>query len=77
MLKSVLRNSIDDMRDAARQGAQIVREMLGQSNDPDLRLYEKLTTSDFVEIGRLYGEDELRRYIRLMETRRLKEKRHA
>lgn len=64
------KNAILVAKEAAKQGAAQMREMLGKTNDPDLMIYNKLKDEDFQQILQDKGPDELQRYIATMEAKR-------
>ena len=57
---------------AARRTADTLRQSLGLTADPDVRLYGRLQPDDFEEMRRRYGDDGTWEYIQEMERRRLK-----
>ena len=56
---------------AARRTADTLRQSLGLTTDPDVRLYNRLQPDDFAEMRRRYGDQDLWGYIQTMEQRRL------
>lgn len=46
---------------------------LGIPSDPQVARYESLQPGDFQTIQRVYGADNLARYVETMESRRLKQ----
>jgi len=47
-------------------------KVMGESTDPDVRLYNTLSKDDFVFISNKYGVDDTADYIETMEKLRLK-----
>ena len=57
---------------AAAQAMKRQDKMVGAPSDPDLARYEQLGPNDFATIAKVYGPDNLIRYIKTMEARRMK-----
>ena len=64
--------AVDSIRRATRSALSRANTRSGTSTASSLKIYERLTDSQFDNIARIYGEDALLRYIRSMEAERLK-----
>ena len=53
------------------QAARNVAERAGQDSDQDLLIYNKLTPFHFKKLQNKYGFEDTRRYIVMMESKRL------
>jgi hypothetical protein len=71
-MKSLLREAIDAAKEAATGATGTARELLGRSADPDVILYEGLSQADFERMAAEEGPVEVQRYIRVMESKRLR-----
>lgn len=56
---------------AAGEAMRRQDKVFNVQKDPALRRYETLTPFDFDTISRVYGRDNLVRYVRTMENRRM------
>lgn len=72
MNKSMLSEAVAQAKLAAREAARQARTVLGQSNDPDLMVYNRMTPEKFERIRQEQGEAGLLDYIDAMERKRLK-----
>lgn len=72
-MDNVIRQMANEARVAAQGAVSDMRDMLGQSRNPDLRLYNRLKGPDFEQIRAEQGDDGLMNYVHQMETARLKE----
>ncbi len=59
------------LRAAASQGFDQLTS-LGKTQDDDLELYSTLKQEDFSKLVQKYGNDDVIKYIKTMEARRLK-----
>ena len=66
------KNLFGTLDDAASQAMKRQDKMLGAPTDPDLARYEQLGPNDFATIAKVYGPENMIRYIRTMESRRMK-----
>jgi len=60
------------LRAAASQGFDQLTSLNKKNVDEDLELYGTLTEKDFSNLVRQYGNDDVMKYIKTMEARRLK-----
>jgi len=60
------------LRAAASQGFDQLTSLGKTSQDEDLELYSTLKEEDFSKLVKQYGNDEVMKYIKTMEARRLK-----
>jgi hypothetical protein len=66
-LISLARGIREDAIDASRD----MRRYFGLEYDPDVRLYERMGYSDFMDLTNTFGEEVLGKYVREMEFKRL------
>lgn len=59
------------MQKAAQSAFDRVGNVTGTENDPDLSIYQTLAPQDFTKLMQQFGEEEILRYIKTMESRRL------
>lgn len=68
---SILGKQFNSMRKAARVAIDRTQKITGSGNSP-ISLYEKLTPIHFDIIAQVYGQDNLIKYVRTMEAKKLK-----
>jgi hypothetical protein len=61
----------DKMTNATRSAFDRAGSVTGGENDPDLSLYQSLAPQDFTALMKEYGEEDILRYIRTMESKKL------
>jgi hypothetical protein len=59
------------MQKATQSAFDRVGNVTNTENDPDLSLYQSLAPQDFTKLMERYGEDDVLRYIKTMESRKL------
>jgi len=72
-----MRNEVQQMTKAFREGAQTLRRTLGIQTDPNLSAYTKLTPEIFDDMAKQYGLDATIDYVKSMEERGMGLKKHA
>ncbi len=71
MKRRTLSQSIDQARSATSNAFNQTATMAGVSNDPDVRLYERLSQDDLMQLSQKYGLNQMIEYIRTMESKRM------
>lgn len=67
--QSPIRQTVEIYREAARAGAQSLKQLLGAPSDPAVAHYKRLTSDDFQDMIQEFGQPEVERYIRHMELK--------
>jgi hypothetical protein len=68
---SLLGNQFSKVRKAAKVALSRTGKITGSGNNP-LSLYEKLTPVHFDAIAKVYGQDNLMKYIKTMEAKKIR-----
>lgn len=64
-------NYMAKMQAATKKAFQRVGRVGNVESDPDLALYGTLKPQDFTELMKVYGEDDVIRYIQDMESKKI------
>ncbi len=56
---------------AGRSAFQRLNGIIGDEPDKDVQFYESLSQDDFSRLTSIYGQDDVARYVRAMEKKRL------
>ena len=65
-------SAVDQLKGAYRSAFNRVRATAGKTTDRDIMFYDTLTPEDFSLMSENYGQDEILKYIRAIETRRMR-----
>jgi len=63
---------VEKLKWASGKAMEKTRSVAGKTNDSDLQLYDQLTPDSFEAIKKAYGEDSLFRYIKYMESKKVR-----
>lgn len=62
----------DRLQNATKKSFSLAGKFLGQQQDPELAIYERLKPENFKDILAKYGPDETMKYIKAMEAKKMK-----
>jgi kynureninase len=71
--KDHFKSSVSQLHNATDKAFKGVHGIIGDSRNPNVRLYESLTPEHFKRFTDMYGEESVMNYIKQMEYERLEE----